>query len=1379
MTSAMKTVWNIERRWVWGEPLEQATLSTLDLANVQGVALLGSAGMGKSWEIQRLIQHEKALGRDVHSAEIGRKSASGRLDKCLEETAQKLSVNSSIFLDGLDEALVANPQATAIVNDWIRESIIKRCRIRISCRSAIWPKVLHETICEYCFPEQIIAAELQRLRIDDVRKILICENLEPDLCLDQIHRSRVSTLAQQPITLKLLIEELSAGSFSSNRSELFKNAVRRMCVESLERDELGTGASRKLPEHKLIEAAERLAVYVVTTGRELIGIGADIPSSDQLISLNELAQLPADSGLEFNTLLLRALADTGLFIGGPDSGYMQFCERNIAEYLAGSRLAKLPLFQSRSILGKDSGWKTGVAGPLRETAAFAASENSDLARWIAETDPEVVGLSEVASDDLRRVAFEHTVSLFRNHKLTDSQIARGSVWLSGLFHEDVIHRLKEILSERGDGVEDVHAFAIAMCETCSLQELAPHLGALIRDHDVYFMTRKNAGYALISLASPAGRQELIPLLHAGCDFESQELLGLALRANWPQNVTTTQLLALLSDPVDPYHSGAYQGFLHHLELENFDAANHRVEGLKWAILVLDYGRDSRLLRLAQNIVLASVEEHGDDEVLSLFLDFFLKAEDLYLEVFDERKSFHEEHIGLFRCALASDSTLRRRIISGLVARNLTRIKLENAYHTVPGLKSIEDFEWLLEQAKRSGDNDAAESYAQLACALDWNRSSILTALWWNAIESEPIRKFFLPIPFVEINSDLARLMKEDFDEVQNFKERKKHTPVVLDPPPEVRVAAAVKAATRNPLVFPAVVRELTLKATSTHYAFSRIVSQTPGWASATETLKTEIVESAKKYLNVFEPVRSASAKQTLNTIYLGPLSAFLLVLEIDRAWLCNHSDDWWDTWSWQILRDLKLDLHDEQNEPKENLLKLLYSTAPNSVANHMAAMAKRRDVKCNLESILERLAPIANQTLVRALLDGVLRRDFSGDALSSVCAFLLKAGDDVVDSLAGQMSANTQNRPLTPTARIACSLLQHRPIESWLSVNALFKKRPDIAKHVLGQFAYETRRGIREELDLPCELAGQILSALFRAFPPEEDPKHEGAHYVDYVDAAVCLRTQLLNHLTVCEDEGARGAVRQLEIEFGQRYPWLRRARAHADQLLLMNRWQPIPLQSVASILHASEKRLLRSGEDVIEAIMYALENYDRQLHLPPPSTLNALWNDGAIQNKVFVSVPYPRQEEHVSDEVKKAIQLVFDGFAVTASREVQIFRRRVSGDSGSPGSLTDVFVEVPAPGTLDGTKLTVIVEVKRSCNSEVKHALQTQLVDRYLVEEGTNFGVYVVAFFDSEAFEMRPSYKPKWSGIETARSELESQAVDVSVNGRTVKSYVLDARID
>jgi len=1371
------TPWTIERRWVWGEPVEQATLTTEELATVHGVALLGSAGMGKSWEIKRLISHEKSLGREVHSADIGRKSASGGLDRCLELIANQLKAGASVFLDGLDEAMVANPRATAIVNDWISESVPKGCRIRISCRSAIWPKVLHESIREYCFPEPIIAAELQRLRIDEIRQVLICEKLDPDSCIDQIHRSRVSTLAQQPITLKLLIAELRSGKFSKSRTELFDHAIHRMCIESQERDELGTGAGKKFSVHKLIEAAQRLAIFVVTTGRDLLGMAADIPASDHLISLNELEQLPADAGLRFDTELLRALADTGLFIGGAASGHMQFSERNIAEYLAGIRLARLPVFQSRSILAKDSGWRTGVAGPLRETAAFAASENRELATWIAETDPEVIGLSEVASSELRKIAFDHTIGLFRLHKLTDSQIARGSVWLSGLLHDGAVEQLKQILDERGDGLEDVHAFAIAMCETCNLQQLVPQLGNLLRADSIEFMTRTDAGYALCNLASEAAARELATFLRPCSDFEEQELLGLALRANWPSYVATPQLLELLSDPAEPYHSGAYQGFLHHLELDQFDSADDRVTGLQWAIKALEHGRDSRLLRLATNIALSSVADFNRHEVLSLFLDFVAKADELYLEVFDERESYHEEKIQQFKSMLATDSNMRRRIIGDLVQRKLSSIDLRNAFHALPGLKRDDDFEWLLDQSKRFVMGEHGESYSLLAYTLDWNSSTELTSAWWNAIDSEAIRKTFVPIPFVELESDLAKSMKEEYADMQRYKRRSKPMPVVLTPPPEVRVADTVKAAKLDPLVFPAVVRELALKTDSAHYGYSRLVSDTPGWLSADASLRSEIVGIARNYLLSFKPIPTSSARQSLTSFYRGPLAALLIVLEQDRDWLINQSEEWWSSWSWQMLRELKLDLHGEPNELKEELLKTLYSKVPMSVSNHILGMAKRKDSSTSLDSILERVFAFADESLSKPLLDGVLQREFTGDTLLHVVKFLLRTDAQFVGTLASQLSTSSQNRPMTPTARIGCALLQFRPVESWDSLKAFFEKRPSIAKHILGQYAYEGRRKSVKPEDLPINIAGQLVSALFQYFPPEDDPKHEGAHYVDQVDVAVSLRNGLLNRLTEVDEDEAREAVRLLELEFGQKYRWLRRARAHAQQLHLMNRWQPIPLNSVAAILHSSESKLLRSGEDVVEAIMYALEQYDRQLHTPPPSTLNALWNDEVQRKGESVALPYPREEEHASDEVMNAIKSVFDNrFAVTASREVQIFRRRVSGKEGNPGSLTDVFVEVPAAGMASGARVTVIVEVKRSCNSEVKHALKLQLVDRYLAEDGTDYGVYVVAFFDNST-GLRRSDKPKWRTIEEAKDDLTAQADVVSVNGKSVRSYVLDAR--
>ncbi len=104
----------------------------------------------------------------------------------------------------------------------------------------------------------------------------------------------------------------------------------------------------------------------------------------------------------------------------------------------------------------------------------------------------------------------------------------------------------------------------------------------------------------------------------------------------------------------------------------------------------------------------------------------------------------------------------------------------------------------------------------------------------------------------------------------------------------------------------------------------------------------------------------------------------------------------------------------------------------------MVDMANRKDGSSNLESILERLAPIADQSLAQLFHHGVLERDFSGDTLSSVCCSL--ASKRSICRFACIADEREYSEPaLTPTARIACALLQHRPIESWSLVNSLFE----------------------------------------------------------------------------------------------------------------------------------------------------------------------------------------------------------------------------------------------------------------------------------------------------------------------------------------------------
>lgn len=67
-------------------------------------------------------------------------------------------------------------------------------------------------------------------------------------------------------------------------------------------------------------------------------------------------------------------------------------------------------------------------------------------------------------------------------------------------------------------------------------------------------------------------------------------------------------------------------------------------------------------------------------------------------------------------------------------------------------------------------------------------------------------------------------------------------------------------------------------------------------------------------------------------------------------------------------------------------------------------------------------------------------------------------------------------------------------------------------------------------------------------------------------------------------------ALRQLECQFAGKYPWLRRPRAIADRAYRQSRWVPIPSSTVAEMLLAGNKRLIRSGQDAAEGIVAAIE---------------------------------------------------------------------------------------------------------------------------------------------------------------------------------------------
>ncbi len=1369
--------WPIERSWLLRTSTDtQESVATPKLAEYQAVCLLGAAGLGKTWEIKRLANHEEKLGRGVSQVQLGRAATSAEnLRKRLDNAVDRAGEQGAIFLDALDEAMIPMRQAAAVVDEWIQQRLQHKPCLRIACRSAVWPGILSSRLASLYGDSSIVSVELRPFTQDDIRAIAECEEIDADAFLDAVRSARVLVLAQHPLTLKLLISEFrSGGGLSSSRYGLFDKCVLRLCTERVERRERGTAP--QIAPHVLVAAAERLSVYSVTSGREVIDLGDGDNADTQTLHWLELARLPCSGDRPLDTDLLRALAGTGLFIQEDDRRF-RFLHRQFAEFLAGRRIAPLPVHQARALLSSDAGWSQGVAGPLWETSAVAASFNLELAKWIAEVEPEVIGRSDVADKRLRRTATLALLNLFRRHKLTDSQLFRDKISLNGLRYDDAEADLRRVLNERDKGLEDVQACAIELASSWGLTALSDDLADLLLDDDVSRETRKDAGYALLQIGTDDAKHRTRPLITGANDDENEDLKGLALRCNWPDNLTTGELLEVLTPPRRQSYGGAYSGFLFDLDRRGFDAADDRIAGLRWASSVLESGgfRPS-VQRIASRIALAAIDDLDQPEICEHFVNYVVAAAKIHASPFRESGDEDtESRVNQCRDRLTQDPSKRRLLLDMLALRDEERYIAWEAAKNVPGLLQAADFQWLLSRSiDESRSMEQRERYAQLAAWLPWREDAQMIDAWLAVREKEPVQSVLRMPLYVELGSKEAEKLREVY-ELSRDGDRD-HQPKPLDPPPIERIRTCLDRSVDDPRWFAQLVRDLTLTETSTLYEFERFVTNTPGWKAVTIETKDEILDLAKRLLQLLDDLPAKCRRVSLNTILgNGGMPAMFLLLEKECEWLEQRDVKWWERWAWYILRELHLGLSEEPDEPKHKLLLMLHERVRNVVRAELVRLARRKDGGHLLTSLLRAIKEASDVQLDDAFCELVGGKVITGESLSSVMTFVLqRCPEKGVPVCVGRLSVNSQNRPSVPAVRAAVALLQERAEDAWPDVIGFFERRRDLARHAIGKFTYRERLPGSHGAPLSADRIGQLLDLMFTAFPPAEDPRRDGASFMSERDAAIDYRDRLLNWLSNQTDEAAVKSLRLMEQKHGAKYPWLRRSRANVERRHLLAQWAPIPLETVASILDSADRRLLRSTQDVVDGIIDALHRYNTRLQDGDLRGVEDLWNTPHGQRAS------PKEEERVSDKICEAIRETFVGYSVTASREVQIRRRLVpKADDGEPGSKVDVFVERPSMGGSSNERLVVVVEVKLSCNREAKTGLQKQLVDQYLTQLDADRGVFVVAFFDAP--NLAKSHRPIWKTIDAAKAELTSQADAVaSETGDVIQvaTFVLDARL-
>ena len=539
---------------------------------------LGAAGTGKSFELEQVVEllrknnisFEHSTFVDVCNDLSGESLAKGleRISKCDTQL---------ILLDALDEAMVPIQRVAKIVKNWVEDFASRsNPRIVITCRPGVWPTEVEDALRKI-FHDDLVVANILPLSRSHQIEILGNRNLnDPKLFWNQIDKYGLDLFCESPMMLKLLLDQFLDGvEFSNSRFKIFEQAVKHLIEPPLDR--LKNETSETISTSTLLNAAEHLACFFVTSNIKGFSIGDE--HLEGFVSHRSLTELELEFGkLDFK--ILRSLSRLGLFVNGANETF-SFAHRLYMEFLAGRRISQLSFHQARSLLESIAGHQMGVAGPLRETAVFAAAYSNDIACWIAETDPELIAMSDVATDEMRKNAAHAIFELSSKATIVDSDFYNGKINIDGLMFEGASAFVRAKLDSRNALSIDEYECLFSMIERWNLDELLEIMADIFSDKAVPLEARKSAGYLLAKKRKPEINLKILPFTTDESD-DSQDLKGIALQCNWPDNISSRSVISCLTNRKNNFYGGSYQSFLWKLYSEGFDASDCPVTGLRWA-----------------------------------------------------------------------------------------------------------------------------------------------------------------------------------------------------------------------------------------------------------------------------------------------------------------------------------------------------------------------------------------------------------------------------------------------------------------------------------------------------------------------------------------------------------------------------------------------------------------------------------------------------------------------------------------------------------------------------------------------------------------------------------------------------------------------------
>lgn len=1345
----------------WSNPDAQ---SLQDLADRRCLVLLGEPGMGKSVEICKehlrlsaVLQASRDLALHFDLKDFTESQITPELFGCAEVQAWRAGDHRLfLFLDSLDEGILSIGNLAHVLARKLNEltdSQRERLHLRVGCRDRDWPPPFEEALRRLWPAQQgddrpVRVCHLAPLRKKDVRLAGEAVAVDAGAFLDEVIQKDLSAFANRPLTLDFLLGyPLQDEPIPDSRERIFNDGCMHLCRE---RSDLHRRSGRLEPSERL-RVAGRVAAAMFFSGRTAVWRAREGQASqkDDLLT-SDVVDAPESMPLDSMPVTkpdIEETLGTALFASrGTDR--VSWSHQSYGEFLAAWYLRSrgMNVGQVMGLISHPEAPDHKLVPQLQEVAAWLATMVDGVFDRILEVEPEVLLGSDVAPADCgrRRRLATRVLQLIEDGDLNDGYW--GFAAYRKLRYPGIADEIRPHLLSRGHS--RMRHTAIWVAAACSLAELQDDLVAVALDPSDDYNTRWRAVWALNHIADAETRPRLSPLALAKPDqYPDDQLQSYALQALWPKHMSTAGVLEALKQ-------NAPGQFLHYmarkLSTDDFPLV------LSWLAEHDHLRRRGDLAEFTDEVLVRALDLLGVSTIREPVARIVVSSLRTDSRVLDSLLVTEAEK------ALHSDPGRRRNLLSALFpllddpGSDVWRLCSGTPQLAVP-----EDVPWLIQQFGSTRD---ATTRNMIAGLIDHLVLSYANPLGYQAVleacESDPeLAVVFGSRVVRQVPLDSPQVRRAQYREYRQQVWRKRaeaRRPPRIDPAREIpRLLCLAETVGLDAYVELTHILAREPNGGPAKDFFCPDLTVSPGWLAGDPPTRERILRASEVFARQFQPTVLDLLARGIAYDEIAGYKALRLLLAHGSSALAQLSAAQWARWAPIVLR---YPASGEVDEPKAHQLATMAYAGAAEAALHALSRILRGEGSAEHTDLVavERLSDCWDDALTNTVLAEASRPDFGAEALQRLIETLLTLGAEQAGTFAESLLSLPEGADDVVRARAAAAaaaLMNHGGPGKWQAIQpALFADRAlgvqAISRAVPHVHAHAPP--FIQHLG-PAELA-ELYIWLHEQLPDERNP----------FDPIPKAKRAVLEALVRAGTWAACDQMRRI----AERFPgelWRKWQVQNAEETARRASWpRPSPAH-VLDLTRSTDKHLVRSGRELLDAIIHSLARFEDTLQAK--AAVNRLWNDRPRT---------PKDEKALAREVAWHLRGDLQSRGLVTGCEVEV----------RPGQRTDVHVEAVTrvAGSSGYATITAIIETKGSWHPDVATGMRWQLVDRYMAQNNCNFGIYLVGHFTCDRWEpgedrseQQRKKRSQRHSLDGLRAMLEGQAQELSTAGRDVRALVLD----